>query len=215
MHIIFEQDAEHFARGIHQPEKANSTDSGIDLYLPIDVEVNDGNRMTVNLGIKFDIKLPIALRFLKLFGLGIEAQIRPKSGRSKAGIDVQLGTVDEAYRNFVGVTIFNNTGKTLKLSANEKICQVVFVPVFNRVTIKEGKVNINTERGLNGFGSSGLTKKVQPQVDVKNTHKGEAKMSKKVASDTSKKMDKSAPEKPTFGKGPKTEPKPTKKEKSK
>lgn len=172
MYIVFEQNAEHFGRGIHAPEKANSNDSGIDIYSPVEFALAPEERITLDLGVKFELKLPIGLRFLKLFGLGIEAQVRPKSGRTKSGVDVELGTIDEGYRNFCGATIINNTGKKLVIKENEKLCQIVCVPVFNRLKTKPGKVGSDTERGLGGFGSSGLTKVTPIQVDVKNTKKG-------------------------------------------
>lgn len=124
---------------ISLPQKANKYDSGFDLFTNDDYVFKAGERKTISLDIKFKIKLPWYMMFMKLFGLGIEAQIRPKSGRSKNGWDIELGTVDEPYRGYVGATITNNFDTKRVLTAGEKICQIVFVPVFNNIKLVKEK----------------------------------------------------------------------------
>jgi len=138
------------------PQRANKYDSGFDLYTNQQLIFKPYERKTISLGVQFRIEFPWYMRFLKLFGLGIEAQIRPKSGRSKNSWDVELGTVDELYRGFVGATITNVSDQKRILTPGEKICQIVFVPVFNNIKLKKGKVDEKTERGSMGFGSSGV-----------------------------------------------------------
>jgi dUTP pyrophosphatase len=140
-------------RHIIDLNKANSNDSGYDAYTDSEIILMPGERVTTSLGLKFELKLPW---YLKLLGIGIEAQVRPKSGRSKSGIDIELGTVDEGYRGFIGATITNTTKNKFLATEGEKICQIVFVPVFNKIKLKVGKVNEQTERGSSGFGSSNL-----------------------------------------------------------
>ena len=141
---------------ISLPNKANKLDSGFDLFTNDNYTFMPGERKTISLDIKFKIKMPWYMLFLKLFGLGIEAQIRPKSGRSKNGWDIELGTVDEPYRGFVGATITNYSKQKRILTEGEKICQIVFVPVFNNIKLVRGNVDENTSRGSNGFGSTGV-----------------------------------------------------------
>lgn len=157
MKIIFEQSSFASMINIHKPEYAHpDSDSGFDIYLPSSVRLLPGERITVDLGVKFAIPRPW---WMKLLGLSVELQVRPKSGRSKAGVEVSLGTIDNGYRNFIGATIHNYTNDAVEIKANEKICQVVTMPVFTRVKLVKGLVNADTKRGLGGFGSSGLTKK--------------------------------------------------------
>ena len=152
MEVMFEQSPEAKAKGIHAPSKGNSTDSGFDIFCPCDLVLSPGERKTVGLAIKFKL-------LEGEFGsISMEAQIRPKSGRSKGGFDVELGTIDNGYRNYVGATITNTTNKDYAITKNEKICQIVFVPVFNNVQLVDGHVDATTERALGGFGSTGLTK---------------------------------------------------------
>jgi len=156
MKILYDQKTS--AYGKIPISKAHEHDSGFDLRLPEPISLKPGERKTIDLGIKFHIADESrAHRFLrKLFNIGIEGQIRPKSGRSRSGIDVELGTVDEQYRGWVGCTVTNTTKKTVTFLENEKICQIVFIPVFNRITMELGKVSEDTTRGANGFGSSGI-----------------------------------------------------------
>lgn len=140
------------------PNKAHYNDSGFDFYCPEKIVLKPKERKTICLQMKFKTKLPWYGKLLNLFGIGIELQIRPKSGRSKAGIDVELGTGDEGYRNYYGATITNTTELECTIKVNEKICQGVFVPVFNRIKLIHGTVNDKTSRGIGGFGSSGLKK---------------------------------------------------------
>lgn len=157
MKIIFEQNSFSAMTNVHKPEYAHpDSDSGFDIYSPVSVRILPNERVTVDLAVKFDIPRPW---WMKLLGLSVELQVRPKSGRSKAGIEVSLGTIDNGYRNFIGATIHNYSNEEIEIKANQKICQVVVMPVFTRVKLIKGVVNADTKRGLGGFGSSGLTKK--------------------------------------------------------
>lgn len=87
----------------------------------------------------------------------IELQIRPRSGLSaKTGIRVanSPGTIDADFRGEIKV-ILTNTGTTpFIVNANDRIAQGVLAPVYRaefEVTEKLGE----SERGQNGFGSSG------------------------------------------------------------
>ncbi len=152
MEITYEKQSE----DIKDPVQATFNDSGNDLFLPKGFDLLPGERKTVSLGIKFAIEVDSENALIKVFGMGVEMQIRPKSGLSKKGIDVELGTIDEGYRGFCGVTVTNTTPSRVSLETGQKICQIVTVPVFNRVKLVSGKVNEDTERGAGGFGSTGL-----------------------------------------------------------
>lgn len=154
MKIIFERNAQ--IADVVAPSKGHQTDSGFDIFTSESFVLKHGERRTIPLQVRFALEFPWYMKFMHLFGIGIEAQVRPKSGRSKNGIEISLGTIDEGYRNFTGATVANFSGAKQKFEAGEKICQIVFVPVFNRVTLKEGTVSTETSRGLGGFGSTGL-----------------------------------------------------------
>lgn len=100
-----------------------------------------------------------------LFGTGIsieslppssEIQVRPRSGNSlKKGYTVanSPGTVDEDYRGNLGVIISNPYSYRIRIEQGERIAQAVVVPIL-RMDWEEGEGE-DTERGENGFGSTG------------------------------------------------------------
>lgn len=144
---------------LKHPYKAHEADSGYDMFAPKPFDVGPGERYTVNLEVRFKPELPGIIRFLNKFGagIGVEMHIRPKSGKSKNGVDVSLGTIDEPYRGFVGATVRNNTAKKIKFEKNEKVCQLVPVYVINRSEMINDFVDDSeTTRGGGGFGSTGL-----------------------------------------------------------
>lgn len=85
---------------------------------------------------------------------GYEIQIRPRSSLSKEGILVHFGTVDEGYRGEIKVIMTNLTPSLQKVYGGDRIAQAVLAPV-TRATIVEGTVSVDTERGKQGFGSTG------------------------------------------------------------
>ena len=114
------------------PKQADDVSAGYDLRCPADVVIKKG-RNVVQLGIK--IGLPV----------GIEGNIRPRSGFSAKGMegytipifkwlkpklkrfdaDVIEGTVDCGYRDEIGV-IINNHGKPFTIEGGSRIAQMVF-----------------------------------------------------------------------------------------
>lgn len=110
--------------------------------IPNGIVIEHGQRETIPLG--FAMELPE----------GYELQVRPRSGNSKNGIDIILGTGDWDFTGEYTATICNNSHKPLNISDGERICQVAVrpVPVVRMKVVKELK---KTERGANGWGSTG------------------------------------------------------------
>ena len=89
-------------------------------------------------------------------GEGYEIQVRPRSGLAlKQGLTVvnTPGTIDEAYRNEVGVIIMNTSRQTQHIKLGDRIAQIVPKKV-ELLEVVEEKLDDNTERGQGGFGSS-------------------------------------------------------------
>ena len=96
-----------------------------------------------------------------------ELQARPKSGRSKEGCHVELGTIDGDYRGIIFATIYNFSDEQIVIKRGEKICQgridkLSFIPRNGDKFIKVKSIDEfdpelrNTSRGDKGFGSSGV-----------------------------------------------------------
>lgn len=151
------------------PQKLRATDSGYDLFAAEDCVIEPGETAVIKTGIA--VQPPP----------GYEVQIRPRSGISaKTKLRVVLGTVDENYRGEVGVIVDNMASSSLLFNepirsitgesnvntlddhdANaylirkgDKIAQMVLVP-YASPTVVEVDTLDETDRGDNGFGSSG------------------------------------------------------------
>jgi dUTP pyrophosphatase len=89
---------------------------------------------------------------------GFEAQVRPQSGlAAKKGITVlnSPGTVDADYRGEIGVILVNLSNEDFVVQDGERVAQLV-IAKHERVTWQEVDVLSETERGVGGFGSTGV-----------------------------------------------------------
>jgi dUTP pyrophosphatase len=125
------------------PTKTNSNDAGFDLYSIIDTVVPPKQRKTVRTGIA--IQMPDHLAGL----------IWPRSGLSvKQGIDVLAGVVDSGYRGEIMVCLYNTSDEVVGINTGDRIAQIIFQEV-PRVTMEVHDTLGSSQRGDNGFGSSG------------------------------------------------------------
>ena len=65
-----------------------------------------------------------------------------------------FGTVDMGFRGDIGVTLFNHTNTEVRIEKGDRVAQLVLAPVI-RADVVETDTLDNTERGANGFGSTG------------------------------------------------------------
>ena len=89
---------------------------------------------------------------------GFEAQVRPRSGLAvKKGITVlnSPGTVDADYRGEIGVILVNLSNEDFVIQDGERVAQLV-IAKHECVTWREVDLLSETERGIGGFGSTGM-----------------------------------------------------------
>ena len=89
---------------------------------------------------------------------GLEAQVRPRSGlAAKRGITVlnSPGTVDADYRGEIGVILVNLSNEDFLIKDGERIAQLI-IAKHEQITWKEVSILDKTERGEDGFGSTGV-----------------------------------------------------------
>lgn len=92
---------------------------------------------------------------------GYEAQIRPRSGNSIKGLTVanSPGTIDSGYRGEVKVILRNSGAGPIIICDGDKIAQMV-IQRLPEVELEEvSSVSNDTERGADGFGSTGTVSK--------------------------------------------------------
>ena len=130
------------------PEYETLASAGMDLRANIEMAVTlkPLERTIIKTGLF--IELPI----------GIEAQVRPRSGlAAKKGITVlnAPGTIDADYRGEIGVILVNLSNKNFTIENGERIAQLI-IAKHERVSWYEVEVLDKTERGAGGFGSTGV-----------------------------------------------------------
>lgn len=130
------------------PKYAHDGDSGLDICASIkeDIVLKSGERVLVPTDIY--VGLPE----------GYEFQVRSRSGLAlKQGIFVlnSPGTIDEGYRNMIGVILYNSGKDDFIIKNGDRIAQLVLQEV-PKVIWEEVDNLDDTDRGLKGYGSSGV-----------------------------------------------------------
>lgn len=155
------------------PEKKNPTDSGFDLYAYsfkryYQNHGSNGERLlegkllepfvrdrVIELGYLDRILIGTGLK--ATVGSGFEIQIRPRSGLAlKQGLTVlnTPGTIDEAYRDEIGIIIVNLSRKVQEITLGTRIAQLVVTPVeLPEIEIVQ-ELPTNDRGG--GFGHTGV-----------------------------------------------------------
>jgi len=125
------------------PRRAHPGDAGLDLYAADYYSLFPGDSITVSTGIKMAIPA------------GYAGLIWDKSGVAKSGIHTTAGVIDSGYRGEILVNMINLSEDIYNIAPGQKIAQILIQPAPN-LEIKEDKINDETSRNDNGFGSSGL-----------------------------------------------------------
>lgn len=136
------------------PKRKHPTDTGWDGYVCFPDEydkektIYPGKTETIPLGIIIDIPK------------GYEIQVRPRSGLSSKGILVSFGSVDENYRGVIKASIYNGTKEPFIVKQHDRICQLVPAKKANEICdfieADDNDYYDETDRGANGFGSTGI-----------------------------------------------------------
>ena len=141
--------------GAKMPTRAHETDAGLDLYTPKDVivpgckallrtftaDIRIGNT-TIDTGVHIEIPK------------GYVGFVKSKSGLMvKSGITTD-GTIDCGYTGSICVRLFNHTKNDHTFKKGDKIAQLVLLPIITPDLELVDSLD-ETERGDNGFGSTG------------------------------------------------------------
>ena len=125
------------------PTKNNESDTGFDVYSVESVTIPARGSAVVDVGLEFAYITP-----------GYWVKVEGRSGMGfKHGIMPHPGIIDNGYRGDAGVKLYNLTDTDYEVKAGDRIAQFVVYRNFN-VVIQEGEIE-SSDRGANGFGSSG------------------------------------------------------------
>ena len=130
------------------PKYETSGASGMDIRADIDttIDIEPLGRVLIKTGLYLEMEN------------GLECQVRPRSGLAlKKGLSVlnTPGTIDADYRGEIGVILVNLSNVAVSIEDGERIAQLVFCKV-EHVSFSEVCVLTDSERGVGGFGSTGL-----------------------------------------------------------
>lgn len=127
------------------PTYAHDSDAGADVTAAETISIPANETVAIGTGLRLNIPK------------GYEVQVRPRSGLSlKTGLRVANapGTVDSGYRGELKILLHNTSTLAYTVNVGDKIAQLIICP-SPMINFIEESVDTNTDRGENGFGSSG------------------------------------------------------------
>ena len=130
--------------GAYLPTYAHDADAGMDLRTPVAFIVPAHGSYTVDTGVH--IQIPV----------GQVGFIKAKSGLNfKAGLTAE-GVIDAGFNNSIRVKLYNHSDEDYMFSRGDKITQLVLLYIAKPENGFEIVDHFEeTERGNNGFGSTG------------------------------------------------------------
>ncbi len=151
------------------PERATAGSAGYDLRAYLmgrSIKCSDGvraweisaaeRRDKASFSLESGVAALIPLGFKARLPVGIEAQIRPRSGTSfKKGLQIPNapGTIDSDYPDEWMVIVRNPLPQAITIEHGERIAQMV-LGRYEVLSIERGTVSVSTDR-IGGFGSTG------------------------------------------------------------
>ena len=129
-------------QGAIAPTRAHATDAGLDLYARTTVVLPAHGTAVFYTGVH--ICLPH----------GYAGLLVSKSGLNMNNSITSTGLIDEGYTGEIIVKLYNHSDKQKIFNRGDKISQLVIFPVVYE-TVEIVDTLPETERGDNGFGSSG------------------------------------------------------------
>ncbi len=134
------------------PEYKTIGSAGADCFARLQGMLIIGPGQVVTIPLGFAVEIPD----------GFELQVRGRSGLARKN-SVQVfnspGTIDSDYRGEVGAILYNASAVDFIVEPNDRIAQAIIAPVI-RAEWKETNELSETERGVSGFGSTGVSEKI-------------------------------------------------------
>lgn len=128
--------------GAYMPERAHEADAGYDLRSPITDRLYAGQAITIDTGVHVEIPR------------GYVGMLKSKSGLNVVHDIVGEGVIDSGYTGSIRVKLYNHGGESYMIERGDKISQLVILPIVTPELELVDELE-ETERGANGFGSSG------------------------------------------------------------
>ena len=128
--------------GAIMPTRAHKLDAGYDIYSREDAVIYQNGSGKFDTGVHIEIPA------------GYVGFLKSKSGLNvKSGIQSE-GVIDAGYTGSICVKLYNHGPKAVEIKKGQKISQLVILPIITPELEQVDSLE-DTERGSNGFGSSG------------------------------------------------------------
>lgn len=135
-------------KGAFMPERAHILDAGYDIKTPVSITVppftahNGPGKAVVYTGIHVEIPK------------GYAGFVKSKSGLNLWDDILTTGLIDAGYSGQIVVKLYNHGITEKHFEVGDKITQLVIQPIFTP-DLEQVEELAETERGSNGFGSTG------------------------------------------------------------
>ena len=124
------------------PRKATDGSAGYDVFAYHDLLIPKNSVRKVCCGFR-----------IKMYP-GLYAQLKSRSSYVLKNVSVEAGTIDSDYRGLVNACLRNHNDADVLIKSDSKIAQMIFSHcIYPKIEI--GSIDIDTERGEGGFGSTG------------------------------------------------------------
>lgn len=124
------------------PTRAHSTDAGLDIYATTSTQIFPGETKALGTGVALSVPT------------GFVGLLCDRSSMGLRGFKVLGGVVDAGYTGEVKVILHNLGPFTQHIGANDKIAQLLLIPV-NTAAVEVVESLNTSARNTSGFGSSG------------------------------------------------------------
>lgn len=125
------------------PKRAHRADAGLDLFATECKTVPAHGSAVFDTGVHVDIPI------------GWMGLVASKSGLNFKNSLTSEGIVDSGYSNSIMVKLYNNSDTDYQVLRGDKISQLVLIPIMLPDLEVVNHFDDTTERGDNGFGSTG------------------------------------------------------------
>ena len=130
-------------QGAYMPTRAHETDAGLDIRAREGQFVHAKESAIFYTGVHVQLPRGCAGVLISKSGLNVKYDI------------TSTGLIDEGYTGEIVVKLYNHGGYDYEVKAGDKISQLVIVPVIYERIELVNDLEKGSERGNNGFGSSG------------------------------------------------------------
>lgn len=135
--------------GAIAPTRAHVSDAGLDLYVykflsaqsEKSIGIHPETTQIIDTGVHIEIPR------------GCVGLVLPRSSSAKNGLHVHTGVIDSGYTGSIKITV-NALNEAKVVKVGDRIAQLLILPILI-MDLEEVNELSESERGLNGFGSSG------------------------------------------------------------